>query len=245
MFDDPLSLVLWSSWLMAAGMYPVGFLFGTCSACCDQCPEQCSKCTHYASNGFSCSGLYDSVTALTYAIDGYGSATINNPSSEPSSGCGDNSIAIPVEDLPAGENEYLSVNDTPCVSASSLSSVASVDACGCDVCVIEVVLHAQVQMENDGNLVIGKAFSAAVDACNETTITLAGAGGFEVLTEDNVPDAAAVVAWFDALDITVSVTLPGCDCGACCDNGCEENVAEGGCATWQGVGVDCDPDPCV
>ena len=29
------------------------------------------------------------------------------------------------------------------------------------------------------------------------------------------------------------------------DSNCEEEVAEGGCAAWQGVGVDCDPDPCV
>lgn len=36
MIDDPLSLVLWSSWLMAAGMYPIGFLFGACSDCCSQ-----------------------------------------------------------------------------------------------------------------------------------------------------------------------------------------------------------------
>lgn len=36
MLEDPLSLVLWSSWLMAAGMYPVGFLFGACSDCCNQ-----------------------------------------------------------------------------------------------------------------------------------------------------------------------------------------------------------------
>jgi hypothetical protein len=189
--------------------------------------------------------LYDSVTGLTYAIDGYGSATITNPSSEPSGGCGDNSIAIPAEDLPAGDNEYLSVNGTPCVLASSIASDASVDACGCDVCTMEVVLRAQVQMENDGNLVIGQAFSAAIDACNEATLALVGDGGFEILTENNVPDAAAVVAWFDQLDITVSITLPECDCGACCDSACEENVAEGGCATWQGVGVDCDPDPCV
>ncbi|NDG19766.1 MAG: hypothetical protein EB117_16085 [Betaproteobacteria bacterium] len=45
MIDDPLSLVLWSSWLMAAGMYPVGFLFGACSECCNVC------------NNFTCDGF--------------------------------------------------------------------------------------------------------------------------------------------------------------------------------------------
>lgn len=41
MIDDPLSLLALGIWLLAAGMYPVGFLFGVCSACCEpdpQCP---------------------------------------------------------------------------------------------------------------------------------------------------------------------------------------------------------------
>jgi hypothetical protein len=32
--DDPLSLLMQGIWLLAAGMYPLGFLFGSCSACC-------------------------------------------------------------------------------------------------------------------------------------------------------------------------------------------------------------------
>jgi hypothetical protein len=35
--DDPLFLLMQGIWLMAAGMYPLGFLFGVCSACCNQC----------------------------------------------------------------------------------------------------------------------------------------------------------------------------------------------------------------
>jgi hypothetical protein len=37
MMDDPLSLLMQGIWLLAAGMYPLGFLFGSCSACCG-CP---------------------------------------------------------------------------------------------------------------------------------------------------------------------------------------------------------------
>jgi hypothetical protein len=44
MIDDPLSLLSLSIWLMAAGMWPVGFLFGACSACCDG-DEECSNLT--------------------------------------------------------------------------------------------------------------------------------------------------------------------------------------------------------
>ena len=36
MIDDPLALVLYAVTAMAGGMYPLGFLFGTCSACCEQ-----------------------------------------------------------------------------------------------------------------------------------------------------------------------------------------------------------------
>jgi hypothetical protein len=41
MIDDPLSLLSLGIWLMAAGMWPVGFLFGACSACCQQQPLTC------------------------------------------------------------------------------------------------------------------------------------------------------------------------------------------------------------
>jgi hypothetical protein len=36
--DDPLSLLSLGIWLFAAGMWPIGFLFGACSVCCDECP---------------------------------------------------------------------------------------------------------------------------------------------------------------------------------------------------------------
>jgi hypothetical protein len=37
--DDPLSLLSLGIWLFAGGMWPVGFLFGACSACCNECPR--------------------------------------------------------------------------------------------------------------------------------------------------------------------------------------------------------------
>jgi hypothetical protein len=39
MLDDPLSLLSLGIWLFAAGMWPVGLLFGSCSSCCDVCPD--------------------------------------------------------------------------------------------------------------------------------------------------------------------------------------------------------------
>jgi hypothetical protein len=37
MLDDPLGLIVQGIFLLAAGMYPVGFLFGACSGCCCVC----------------------------------------------------------------------------------------------------------------------------------------------------------------------------------------------------------------
>jgi len=42
MIDDPLGLVVQAIAVLAAGMYPVGFLFGVCSDCC--CPA-CNLCS--------------------------------------------------------------------------------------------------------------------------------------------------------------------------------------------------------
>lgn len=35
MIEEPVHVLLQAVWLFAAGMYPLGFLFGACSACCD------------------------------------------------------------------------------------------------------------------------------------------------------------------------------------------------------------------
>jgi hypothetical protein len=65
--DDPLSLLSLGIWLMAAGMWPVGFLFGACSECCQQ-GEPCN--------------LNDStpiwpVVSMQYQCDNFGVNTSN------------------------------------------------------------------------------------------------------------------------------------------------------------------------
>ena len=53
--DDPLSLITFGVWLMAAGMYPLGFLFGACSPCCEPCPWELrfDRCLRIAMVGTS------------------------------------------------------------------------------------------------------------------------------------------------------------------------------------------------
>lgn len=56
MIDDPLALVVAGIWLMAAGMYPVGFLFGACSDCCAPAGDPNACC---------CGGNYPSQLVIT------------------------------------------------------------------------------------------------------------------------------------------------------------------------------------
>jgi hypothetical protein len=52
MIDDPLSLLSLAVWLMAAGMYPLGFLFGSCSeCCCNICWVKWQSVTARSANG--------------------------------------------------------------------------------------------------------------------------------------------------------------------------------------------------
>ena len=61
---DPLSWPLWLVVTFAAGMYPVGFLFGTCSACCTQCStETC--------DGFDLTAAYDGQAASICSDTGW------------------------------------------------------------------------------------------------------------------------------------------------------------------------------
>jgi hypothetical protein len=67
MIDDPLSLLMQGIWLLAAGMYPLGFMFGTCSACC---------CRNNTCEGFDLDEAFGGVrtqgsrTVCSYSVNG-------------------------------------------------------------------------------------------------------------------------------------------------------------------------------
>lgn len=71
MIDDPLALIVQGIFVLAAGMYPVGFLFGVCSDCCG--------CVCGPSGGdeadWCCSGTHP--TEITVRIEN--GTTISNP----------------------------------------------------------------------------------------------------------------------------------------------------------------------
>lgn len=236
---EPMSLPLWAVLAISAAMYPLGFMLGApCSACC--CPP-CSRCTHFENAGGGCPGVIDLFSSLTFEVGEYGNDTITNPGNEPSAGCFEGHVSLPVEDLPDIGEDY---NNFPCVFPFEILTAEEVDSCGCTSCCFSVGFRSVFEFGNDQSIVCGVEFTGCLNQCSETEITLS-AGAWELVDNLSGVDPATILSFLNSLTITASLSIPACDCGACCDNGCEENVAEGGCAAWQGVGTDCNPDPCV
>lgn len=238
MIDDPLALIVQAVFVLAAGMYPVGFMFGVCSDCCG-CPP-CGRCTH-ATN-----------MSLPVSLS-YGGQTINNPGEEPSSGCGDNSINLSVNDMPAATcqnngNTLTFVNSlfsgTPCVRALYLIRSESSDECGCGIIAYELGLRARFSIQDSDEAAQFDAPSiGSINACSETEIAF---GPFVFVdSESGLSDdcISLVTDYLNSLQLTATLNFDPCDCGACCDEGCEDDVAEGGCSNWAGVGTACDDDP--
>jgi hypothetical protein len=81
MIDDPLSLLSLGIWLMAAGMWPVGFLFGTCSACC---------CRTDTCDGFDLEEVYSRRTSgieICNVSIGAGGTSFTSVDKRPNKGC--------------------------------------------------------------------------------------------------------------------------------------------------------------
>ncbi len=67
MLDDPFSLLLWSSLIIATSIYPVGLLFGSCSECCGGGGWYC--CNTAPSNVFCGLGAFLRVSVTVTAPD--------------------------------------------------------------------------------------------------------------------------------------------------------------------------------
>lgn len=240
MIDDPLALIVQGIAVLAAGMYPVGvgYMFGVCSACCDDCPEECNKCNHFY-NGTGC----QSVESYSVTIAGYGTLATNQINDFETADC-----------LDGVEPELqLTNNYAPACTGGSLVTVTArlrfdvpdgQDECLCQTKVLQPLILFRFVVEGGGD---PETIEAQLDgdvflSCEAGTFPLS----FLAITANDVVGACAndFEEFVEGLGISGEYTRAGCDCGACCDDGCEENVAEGGCVSWQGVGVGCDPDPC-
>jgi hypothetical protein len=260
MIDDPLSLLSLGIWLMAAGMWPVGFLFGACSACCGECPEECNKCTHFYNNNpqFPVNpdcGVINDLGTINWSIAGFGATfgfeseiIIDNPD-------------LP-EDLIPDEWGSLTIN-----VSDSIGGFLELDECGCPTCNYESPFTATFQILSGGFFKFGASAPGTLSGCDETQIEFDCSDlSWQVVEVNASYDEelknlviAALIEYLDALQFSSSFDdIPPCDCGACCDTPtnqsttCEENVAEGYCQNvfnvadrqWQGVGTSCDPNPC-
>jgi hypothetical protein len=251
MIDDPLALAVQMIAVLAAGMYPIGFLFGTCSDCC--CPA-CSRCTHLANNGNECptSGVDWTVTLGEYAPQ---TLALNSDDYE------NTGIVIPLEDIPElPELPNTSGEWTNAQLSAFFSEAPGLgDSCGCGSCRYVVNFEAGFSFDNDGFLVYNRSLTAdeSLDGCSDdgSAITFSpnadwafvdgGPSGYEL--ETNAQD---VLDWLNGLGLTVSMQIDPCECGACCEEGgtgvtCSDNVAEGACpGDWRGVDTLCEDVTC-
>lgn len=265
MIDDPLALVLYVVTVMAGGMYPLGFLFGACSACCDdECPDECSKCAgiyHYdaLNDETVCKDTFDLLT-LDTLIDSVNKANVATDTN--------NKVNIAVDFL-----EDLTCTDIPDPVTLFLRAEffepdgVAADACGCSVCAFRqfFIMGGRYgeTSETFDNVSCEFNVTFTYDKCSQTSVVLA-----LTLTKQQIEDCLNVQSLGgqettcadipDTVDITVTFDLDyECECGACCRDGvCTENESESYCeypdfffggadaGEWQGTGTDCDPNPC-
>lgn len=243
--DDPLSLLGVAVWLMAAGMWPVGlgYMFGVCSACCDECPEECDKCTH-PYNQSECADYMD-----TLSVTAYGET---KTLTETCYYNGDESAEYLIETGAADNPPQCVIDAADPFNVNwdaylEFEVVSDFDSCGCETRRAEVLIR--LRLTNDfGNVEFVAGQSVDITSCDGGSVSLSLL--FEQSGANDWPLSELCVAEaIDWLNTTVSPTgtldFKSCDCGACCDgDSCEEDVAAGGCTDWQGVGVGCNPDPC-
>jgi hypothetical protein len=254
MLDDPLSLLGYAVWTLALGMWPValastGFLFGACSKCCE-CPGECDKCTH-GYNQTQCADLIDGYELTAYGV------TFSDTYPQGSGGCSWSSIDFEEfffdGNIDAGRPQCVADEAEPFNitwrGRAVIQAGPVTDECGC--LVMKASVGMRVRLSYEGLVLeIDVENEQIIDSCDGGQVSFAldfnDGTAVEDLWEIDSDCLDELKAWLQtALNPSASLTLKTCDCGACCDDDqCEEDVAEGGCTDWQGVGVSCDPDPC-
>jgi hypothetical protein len=236
MLDDPLSLLSLGIWLMAAGMWPVGmgFLFGACSACCDEC-GQC-QCSHH-------------LVAEALGFGNAGRFTLQNPVLSVTTPSGT------IADFPADETLYGSDSGISIAGGNVVYTqwelrfaeafiLSVTDACGCHISAQETFIFRvdffDENFEGDATATINATYVMGLD-CDDD-------GGALQWDESAQSTSGQDFADFvDSLSLSGSYAFDPCECGACCDEGCRDDIPEGACENWAGVGTACDddPDPCA
>jgi len=220
---------MWAVLLLSFAMYPLGFLFGACSDCCEECPDQCSDCFHRFKGG-----------DVNAPGDQFGcKAPVNITVDTPAGSVRFENYRIEFEDR-------RTIWDLQCngdyveLRVINLLFPSPRDECGCFGCGYNVVI------EYHGNGFQAFNFDLFLGSCSQTLDSKTASLDFEI-EGCEIPDRT----------VTVTIDVDPCECGACCyeDSSCTENIPEFYCedpvgffgvaqGTWQGVGASCDPNPC-
>jgi hypothetical protein len=257
--DDPVSIVLYLVTALAGGMYPLGFIFGGCSACCQGC-QPCSNCASpYQSidaDGFPCQDTLDLIIAESQ-IDTKTKANVT-PSSEATVNLTFNILAgLSCESLSV---PGLFITGTIQIRLLYLEAEPIGDSCGCLTCGYQQGLQIELVGQSPPTTGRCRVFPTfGYDKCSQQSVAVT-----VTLTKQQIKTCLERVAWLcaglpDTLDITLTYELDyECECGACCrGETCSENESKlycelrqrphfpAGGGTWHGVGTDCDPNPCT
>jgi hypothetical protein len=218
----------------------------------DACPQdcKCNKCTHWHHTGGECYDipfLTPSPFTWSYTIEGIGTVTVPNVTLEPSTGQGQNSLDIPLEILPPPDEPFSW--STAYIMAGDFERPPETDECGCNKCGYGISLQVRLRIDDDEEKQYLKYFFGTLDECNQNVVEMTPSQQWVSELSYGGDFGDAVLEFLNSLNISMSLSeFETCDCGACCDEGCEDNVAEGGCENWAGVGTFCGcpdfPNPC-
>lgn len=258
---DSMSLPLWAVLAFSAAMYPLGFMLGApCSECCQVCGP-CSYCTTNRLGPFACQ-IFSSISV------GDLEATQFN---EDDSDCLDGILPLGVSQ--SYGIIYFST-EPPCevleTSSDPLQEVevtlelwdfdmgGDLDSCGCGYLSVGSPVRIKFNAVDAEWFVYLRTDPVLHDvtACDQTITATLVPDFVDGLIAESCHQT--LLEWAEGFiaDNSLSVTFvtKPCDCGACCSlgDGCVENTTEFYCesetlglsGSWQGVGTDCDPDPC-
>jgi hypothetical protein len=257
MIDDPLSLLSLGIWLMAAGMWPVGFLFGACSACCDEeCPGSLCHFHEFAGYAFRPVILYPNVS-ITVSIDSVSTNSLDFDTNWID--IGTNNVSI--------TGIYQTFEQTVTSVSYRYMIIQSGDgSCGLTDITARYYIRFQALflIPELGQLIFetpdsatepflifesGECAPFSVSDLEFSELPWSSLGTGETL-EDNLVD------YLNDLVGTVSISFDACECGACCRGvedapaACLENVVSHLCDTdpseqlWRGDGTTCEEEDC-
>jgi hypothetical protein len=245
MIDDPLSLLSLGIWLMAAGMWPVGFLFGACSACCNPCLG--GFCHFHQFKGSECRSTTDYPNlSRTVSID----TVSTNDAVEADTNfvlIGDVVVSI------SGDKDGEPYTITTIFYQYIITTEADV---GCNIDTecrhfIQFLAYADTlftptYFESNRLLLFtsGECAPLTLDVDFDDVVWTLKFGNADSIWTN-------MQAYLETLTPNVLLSYDACECGACCSpggEGCTDDVAEHLCDTnndfvWAGVGTACDDDP--